>query len=254
METPARVLPRPVRTGAGTAGWVRRYGTGLVVFEMLAAATAGASVVLSRAGGVELSSTLFWAAVGLLPAWPLVLLALGAYSERVFGTGSDEYRRVGRAGFLLLAFAGFISYAAALNLSRALIVIAVPTLTLVTLLGRYVARCQLRRLRARGHCTRRVVVVGRGGAALELAARVRREQFAGFEVVALCVTQDDRARVTEVAGVPVAALEEVVALVPPAWVRTPSPSPRRAKPRPNTCGSCPGNWRARAWNCWWPPD
>src|SRR3954454_13159710 len=168
MEAPARVLPRPVRTGAGTAGWVRRYGTGLVVFDMLAAATAGASVVLSRAGGVEFSSALFWAAAGLVPAWPLVLHALGAYSERVFGTGSDEYRRVGRAGFLLLAVAGFISYAAALDLSRALVVVAVPALTLVTLLARYAARCRLRRLRALGRCTKRVVVVGRGGAALEL--------------------------------------------------------------------------------------
>ena len=200
------------RTGSGPAGWVRRYAAGLIVFEMLAAAAAGGSVVLSRAGGLEISSSLFWAAVGLVPAWPLVLLALGAYSERVFGTGSDEYRCVGRAGFLLLAFAGFISYAAALDLSRALVVVAVPTLTLVTLLGRYVARCQLRRLRARGHCTRRVVVVGRGGAVLELAARVRREHYAGLDVVALCVTPDDRARVAEVAGVPVAGLDDVVSL------------------------------------------
>jgi exopolysaccharide biosynthesis polyprenyl glycosylphosphotransferase len=207
----AHTLSRPTRAvGANTAGWVRRYATGLVAVEMIAAAGAGASVVLSRAGGVQFSSSLFWAAVGLVPLWPLVLLAVGAYSERVFGTGSDEYRRVGRAGFLLLAFAGFISYAAALDLSRALVVVAVPTLTLVTLVGRYVARCQLRRLRARGRCTRRVVVVGRGGAVLELAARVRREHYAGLDVVALCVTPDDRARVAEVAGVPVGGLEDVV--------------------------------------------
>jgi exopolysaccharide biosynthesis polyprenyl glycosylphosphotransferase len=202
----------PPRTGSGTARWVRRYATGLVAFDMLAAAIAGGSVVLSRASGIQFSSSLFWAAVGLVPAWPLVLLSLGAYSERVFGTGSDEYRRVGRAGFLLLAFAGFISYAARLDLSRALVVVAIPTLTLVTLLGRYAARAQLRRLRARGRCTRRVVVVGRGGAVLELAARVRREHYAGLDVVALCVTPHDRARVTEVAGVPVGGLEDVVTL------------------------------------------
>ncbi|WP_217899204.1 sugar transferase [Blastococcus mobilis] len=191
---------------------MRRYAAGLIAFEVLAAAGAGASVVLTRAGGVQLSSSLFWAAIGLVPAWPLVLLAVGAYSERVFGTGSDEYRRVGRAGFILLAFAGFISYAAALDLSRALVVVAVPALTLVTLVGRYAARSQLRRLRARGRCTRRVVVVGRGGAVLELAARVRREHYAGLDVVALCVTPGDRARVAEVAGVPVGGLDDVVSL------------------------------------------
>jgi exopolysaccharide biosynthesis polyprenyl glycosylphosphotransferase len=209
----ADVLVRPSRAaGPRTAGWVRRYAAGLVAFEVVAAAAAGSSVVLTRTGGVQVSSSLFWAAIGLVPGWPLVLLAVGAYSERTFGTGSDEYRRVGRAGFLLLAFAGFSSYAAALDLSRALVVVAVPSLTLVTLLGRYAARCQLRRLRARGRCTRRVVVVGRGGSVLELANRVRREHYAGLEVVGLCVTPGDRARVAEVAGVPVEGLEDVVSM------------------------------------------
>jgi exopolysaccharide biosynthesis polyprenyl glycosylphosphotransferase len=208
---PTAVVARPVRAaGRRTAGWVRRYAAGLAAFEILAAAGAGASVLLLRTGEVHLASSLFWGAAGLVPAWPLVLLAVGAYSERVFGTGSDEYRRVGRAGFLLLAFAGFISYAAALDLSRALVVVAVPSLALVTLLGRYAARCQLRRLRARGRCTRRVVVVGRGGAVLELAARVGREHYAGLDVVGLCVTPGDRARVADVAGVPVGSLEDVL--------------------------------------------
>ena len=210
-EAPDGVLSRPVRpAGARTAPWVRRYAAALATFETLAAAGAGASVLLAQSAGVVLDSSLFWGSVSLVVAWPLVLLAVGAYSERVFGTGSDEYRRVGRAGFLLLAFAGFISYAAALDLSRALVVIAVPTLAMVTLLGRYVARTQLRRLRRRGQCTRRVVVVGRGGAVLELAARVRREHYAGLDVVGYCVTPADRSRVTDVAGVPVGGLDDVV--------------------------------------------
>ena len=53
----------------------------------------------------------------------------GAYAERVFGTGSDEYRRVGRAGLLLLALAGFVSYAADLDLAAVLVVVAIPALT-----------------------------------------------------------------------------------------------------------------------------
>src|SRR4029453_2047466 len=97
---------------------------------------------------VPVTSSLFWATLLLVPAWPLLLRATGAYSERVFGTGSDEYRRVGRAGLLLLAAAGFISYAAALDLSRALVVVGVPALGFATLAGRYVARAQLRRMRA----------------------------------------------------------------------------------------------------------
>jgi exopolysaccharide biosynthesis polyprenyl glycosylphosphotransferase len=198
--------PRP------TEDWARSYARGLVGFETVAAAIAGGSVVLTRPGDVSTSGFLFWAAALLVPAWPLLLRASGAHDERVFGTGSDEYRRVGRAGLLLLALAGFVSYAAALDLSRALVVVALPLLAAVTMLGRYVARTHLRRLRARGRCMKRVVVVGRGGAALELAAQLRREHYAGLTVVALCVTPADRARVTEVAAVPVGGLDDVVPL------------------------------------------
>jgi exopolysaccharide biosynthesis polyprenyl glycosylphosphotransferase len=144
--------------------------------------------------------------------WPLLLHAHGAHSERVFGTGSEEYRAVGRSGFLLLATAALLSYAADLHLSRALVVVAVPALTVVTLVGRYAARCALHRLRAQGRCSKRVVVVGRGTAVLELVDRLRRERSAGLDVVAACVTPDDRDRVAATSGVPVGALDEVVAL------------------------------------------
>ena len=208
--------PQPVaisglRPRAGGQTWARRYSLALTAFEVLAAAVAGAAVLATHPGAAP-SSMLFWGSVGLVPAWPVLLHATGAHSERVFGTGSDEYRAVGRAGFVLLAAAGFVSYAANLDLSRALVVVAVPAVTLATLLGRFAARCTLRGLRARGHCTKRVVVVGRGAAVLELAHRLRRERFAGMDVVAACVTPDDRARVGEATGVPVGGLEDVVEL------------------------------------------
>jgi exopolysaccharide biosynthesis polyprenyl glycosylphosphotransferase len=216
--------PRTCTVGAGEAvepsvvprsparGWARGYARALVAFETVAAAVAGGTVVLARPGDVPVTSSLFWAALLLVPAWPLLLRASGAHSERVFGTGSDEYRRVGRAGLALLALAGFISYAAALDLSRALVVVAVPALAATTMLGRYAARCQLRRLRARGRCMKRVVVVGRGGAVLELAAQLRRQNYAGLDVVGLCVTPADRVRVAEIAGLPVGGLDDVVSL------------------------------------------
>ena len=200
--------PRP---RAGRAAWAGRYSRGLTAFEVMAAAAAGLSV-LGTHPDASSTTSLFWASVGLVLVWPVLLHAIGAHAERVFGTGSDEYRAVGRAGFLLLAVAGFASYAADLDLSRALVVGAVPALTLGTLLGRFAARCVLRGLRAQGRCTKRVVVVGRGTAALELVDRLRREQFAGLEVVAACVTPDDRDRVARAAGVPVGGLDDVLTL------------------------------------------
>ncbi|TFV62362.1 sugar transferase [Geodermatophilus sp. DF01-2] len=196
---------------AGAAPWVDRYSLALTGSEVLAAAGAGAAVL---AGHPDASPTtsLFWASVALVVVWPVLLHATGAHAERVFGSGSDEYRAVGTAGFVLLAVAGFVSYAADLDLSRALVVVAVPSLTLGTLLGRFAARCALRGLRARGRCTKRVVVVGRGAAALELIERLRQERFAGLEVVAACVTPDDRDRVARTAGVSVGGLDDVLTL------------------------------------------
>jgi exopolysaccharide biosynthesis polyprenyl glycosylphosphotransferase len=210
VSGPAPVTTR-LRPRAGAPVWVARYSRALTAFEVLAAAVAGVAVLATHPG-VTTTSALFWAVVALVVAWPVLLQATGAHSERLFGTGSEEYRAVGRAGFVLLAVAGFVSYAAALDLSRALVVVAVPALTLVTLLGRFAARCTLRALRARGRCTKRVVVVGRGTAVLELAGRLRRENYAGLDVVAACVTPDDRERVAGAAGVPVGGLDDVVAL------------------------------------------
>ena len=210
----ASALPQPAGAKArvATAGWVRRYALGLVVFETVAAAVAGGSAVLTRPDGALGADVLLWAAAALVPAWPLLLSATGAYSGAIFGVGSDEYRAVGRAGFLLLAIAGFVSYAADLQLSRALVVVAVPALVLATLVGRHAARWNLRRLRTQGRCTKRVVVVGRGSAVLDLVGQIRRENCAGLDVVAACVTRDDRARVADAVGLPVGGLDEVVTL------------------------------------------
>ena len=203
--------PRPLARRPAPA-WVRSYTLLLVSAEMVLAGIAGAAVLLTRDAQLVPTSPLFVAALALLAAWPALLGATGAYSERVYGTGSDEYRRVGRAGFLLLAAASFLSYIAALDLSRALVVVAIPALTCGTLLGRAAARTRLRRLRAHGRCTKRVVVVGRGGAVLQLVDRLQREKYAGLEVVAVAVTPADRRRVADRAGVPVGGLDDVVAL------------------------------------------
>ncbi|SEO79351.1 exopolysaccharide biosynthesis polyprenyl glycosylphosphotransferase [Trujillonella endophytica] len=203
--------PRPVLR-RNAPGWVRRYARSLMTLDALAAAIAGGSVLWAHRASLAVEQPLLWAAAALVLAWPLLLAATGAYAERAFGTGSDEYRGVGRAGLLLLGGLALVSYAAVLDLSRGLVVVAVPALTVATLAVRFAARCWLRRLRAGGSCTSRVIVVGRGGAVLELVDRVRRERFAGMDVVATCVTPGDQDRVAAALGVPVGGLEDVVAM------------------------------------------
>jgi exopolysaccharide biosynthesis polyprenyl glycosylphosphotransferase len=204
-EDRMRRLPRVQHSAPA---WVRRTVVLLMVTESLAAGAVGTGQILGRQ---DPSWVLVAGCAGLFVAWPLLLGITGTYSTRVLGTGSDEYRRVGRAALFLLALAGFISYAGGLDLSRTLIG-AVPILALVTVLNRFAARQWLRHLWARGRCTRRVVVVGRGGAVLDVAAQLERQRYGGLQVVAACVTAADQERVRQARDLPVAGLDDVLAL------------------------------------------
>lgn len=208
------VRPVPVtalRRGAAPL-WLRRYHRTLVVLEFFAAAVAGAVAGLASSQAAAGAEVQLWAALSLVVLWPAVLAAVGAYSRRLFGTGSEEFRRVGRAGLVLLAVAAIVSYGAALDLSRTLVVVAVPSLTVASLLIRFVARRFLRRLWSRGCCTKRVVVVGRGGAVMELTEQLERQRFAGLQPVAACVTPADRGRVDRALELPVGGLDDVLVL------------------------------------------
>jgi exopolysaccharide biosynthesis polyprenyl glycosylphosphotransferase len=209
-RSPELVRPVAIRP-RGARQWVRRYQGLLVGTETAIAGVVGGVVIAAAAGPVTPATGLFWAALSLLPAWPALLAASGAYDQRVFGSGSEEFRRVGRAGLVLLALLGFASYAAELELSRALVVVAVPVLALATSVERYVSRQFVQRQRQRGRCLKRVVVVGRGGAVLELVERLRRTQHAGLDVVGVCVTPDDQSRVASAVDLPVAGLQDVLA-------------------------------------------
>jgi exopolysaccharide biosynthesis polyprenyl glycosylphosphotransferase len=191
-------------------GWTRRYVAALVAADAVVAAITAAEVVAAGTAGVSTLAVRLSAALGMVVLWPALLAASGAHAERLIGTGSDEYRRVGRAGVLLLAAVGFVSYAAGLTLDRAVVVFAVPAMVAATLLVRLAARRCLTALRHRGLCSKRVVVVGRGGAAMSLVDRFQRERFAGLEAVAVCVTTADRARVAGATELPVGELDEVL--------------------------------------------
>ncbi len=220
-DAPARQLLRPARPSVRAVPdvavrrpapvWLRRYLHLLVGLEMVAAASAGAAVVATAgvAGATDLHR---WAGLSIAVLWPAVLATVGAYSRRVFGTGSEEYRRVCRAGLVLLSVAAIASYGAALDLPRSLVVVVVPGLMALSLVIRLAARRFLRRLWSLGRCTKRVVVVGRGGAVLDLARQLQRERFAGLEPVAACVTPADRERVARAVGLPVGGLDDVLRL------------------------------------------
>lgn len=212
-DAQVRQMPMTAARRGTVARWLRRYHLALVLLEFLAATVAGLVAVVASSETAAASTVLQrWAPLSLVVLWPAVLAAVGAYSRRLFGSGSEEFRRVGRAGLVLLAVAAIVSYGAALDLPRLLVVVVVPGLTLVSLVLRLLSRRYLRRLWSRGRCTKRVVVVGRGGAVIELAERLDRQRFAGLQPVAACVTPADRGRVDRALDLPVGGLDDVLVL------------------------------------------
>ena len=194
--------------------WLRRYRLVLRALDCLIAVVAGAVMIAVRPGVATTAHSYLWFALALPVLWPLALVVSNAYSPAFIGTGSDEFRKVARAGLILLAGVSVVSYAAKLDIARSFVLFTIPALTVVTLLERYSARKLLHRARHKGRCIKRVVVVGRAGAVADLVRTLQRDRYAGMQVVAACVTTPDATGTVGLTGVPVAgALDEVVDVV-----------------------------------------
>ncbi len=193
----------PARTATR---WQRKLVRTLVLLDIVAA-TIGASVaLLVRFGGhapnIYLGATLLFP-----PVWLITCASTRSYELRFLGTGSEEFRRVFDAGLRLLAAVALFSLASKVELARLYVLIVFPTTVVLGLLLRYAARQWLHRLRAKGRCLHRVVVVGRERSCAELVRQLQREPYAGFSVVGACV---DRSQGPCVEGVPVVGTSSTV--------------------------------------------
>jgi exopolysaccharide biosynthesis polyprenyl glycosylphosphotransferase len=163
--------------------WLIGYTALLVAIDVLAVL-----VAVCLAIGAPLPGTmpnLAFAAV-IACGWPVLQALAGTYAERLYGTGSDEYRRVLCAGVALLAALGFIAaLLPGVGLGRLLLMD--PVAVVLALIGRMAARRRLHRARRRGLMTKRLVVVGSVTAVADLVRRVRRDTDAGLRVVGACV-------------------------------------------------------------------
>lgn len=144
--------------------------------------------------------------------WVAALWVSGAYNARYIGTGSDEFRKVLNAGVSLTAGLAILSYAINTELSRAYLLLTMPTLTVAELIIRQVLRKRLHRQRALGRCMATVVAVGPEPAVADLITELRRDSYHGLTVVATCLAGVSESR--EVVGVPVfGGLKDVVSAV-----------------------------------------
>ncbi|MFG1864352.1 sugar transferase [Microbispora bryophytorum] len=181
-DSPAHPMPRPPE-------WAVRYRLTAAVCDIVGALLAGVTAVVIRFGEVTPYVMPYVIASAALPAvWAVILVLSRAYEPRLIGVGAEEFRRVARGGFTLIAGVTIAAYASKTGIARGYVLIALPLATVLTLAARYGLRQRLHRRRARGGgCMRRVVAVGHRTAVAELVATFRRERYHGMEVVAACV-------------------------------------------------------------------
>ena len=194
-----------------SSGWAKEYLRTAAVVD-LGCAVLGVFTAVQLRFGTDVTGTYVALSLVLPVLWIAALWLAGAYDVRFVGTGSDEYRKVLNAGVGLTAAIALFSYTVNLPLSRAYVVIALPSVTLFDLVARYTLRKRLHRRRASGLCQLSVVVVGHAQAAADLVKELGRDRYHGLTVVGACVTQPSGC--SEIAGVPVyGGLDDVAGAV-----------------------------------------
>jgi exopolysaccharide biosynthesis polyprenyl glycosylphosphotransferase len=151
--------------------------------------------------GNRVTGTYIALSLALPMLWIGAVWLAGGYDVRFIGTGSDEYRKVLNAGVGLTAAIALFSYAINIELSRAYVLIALPTTTMLDLITRFTIRKQLHRQRAAGRCLLSVVAVGHEAAVADLVKELGRDRYHGLTVVGACVAHPSEC--DDVAGVPV---------------------------------------------------
>ncbi|MFD0688147.1 sugar transferase [Actinomadura fibrosa] len=192
------------RRSSGTRSWISNHVRLAIAVDFCCALAAGVAGFLFRFGdqtSAPRPDALLAAALPLI--WVAWTAASRAYDARIFGAGSEEYRRILDAGISLTAAVAIMSYSTKAEVARGFVVFTLPAVTALSLLGRYRLRKHLHGRRARGECLRRAVAVGHREAVTELVREFGRARHHGMQIVAACLPDDgghDRVGNVPVAG------------------------------------------------------
>ncbi len=177
---------------ASTPGWLVAYRVKAVSVDLGVAAAAAFACYALRFGTDELNSA--WWLVVVAPVWVVALTAAGAYRVQVLGTGSDEYRAVGRAVTVLAFAIAIVSYVGRLDLPRSVVLPLVPAVLVGSLIGHAVVRSGLFRRRHAGECLLDTVVVGRSDSVASLIREITSAPETGMRIVGACISGLDGQR------------------------------------------------------------
>ncbi|MEQ4301409.1 sugar transferase [Plantactinospora sp. B6F1] len=185
--------PEPSSGASASSSRARQRGyiRALLLLDTVILVLAVIGGYFARFGGDEASgSDIPYVIVGpaLVVAWLVSLKALRCYDHRVLGYGADEYRRMTSASLRLAGGVAIAGYLADVGVSRGFLGISFAVGTVGLVVARFAARKRLHRSRSRGAgWSRRVLAVGDTAHVLELVHTLRREPYAGYQVVGACI-------------------------------------------------------------------
>ncbi len=146
--------------------------------------------------------------------WLGMLMTFGAYERTLFGAGTEEFKLVVNSSFFTAALVATTAFLLKYPLSRGFFVLLFSIGVLLLLLGRFVSRRIIQRLRTEGHFNEKVLLVGTPGYIGEIHTVLAREPWLGYDVIG-CLVPDGYAGLERTsAGIPVLGLiGDVVAIV-----------------------------------------
>ena len=115
--------------------------------------------------------------------WIVSIALAGGYQEKLFGAGTDEYRRVVAASVATGALTGIGSFIMKFDLSRGFYALTLVLGPAFLFLGRVLLRTAMNKARAQGALTHRALIVGTELHVDEVAQVLSRESWLGYDVV-----------------------------------------------------------------------
>jgi len=191
-----------------TAAWKQRYARVLFGLD-----TAGVIISVALAQWLRFDSPLsnqlrtsslpyFEVSTVIAICWMLALSINNARSQRVIGSGAEEYRRVWVATLSVFGAVAIVSMLFKLDLARGYLLIAMPVGLALLLTMRWLARrAVIKARRDYGRCITRIIAVGNPGAVRELGKSLAREPWTGYRVVGACIPGGSAGSELDIPGV-----------------------------------------------------
>lgn len=145
-----------------------------------------------------------WVSVGIAALWILQLGWTRSRDVRFLAQGSQEYQRIGQAGWHTFATVAGVGFLTDVPVGRVHLLLVLPLGTLVLFGYRRAWRLWLAEQRARGQFAHQVILAGSRRTVEQILGRLRAQARNQYEVVGVCLTVDDDESVGgSLAGVPV---------------------------------------------------